>query len=444
MAGTKITRSSSTSSEKKITISFWVKLNSAGERSCVGNTSDGSNWAMFYFNGNKQLQFAAYVGGSYVMRYTTTRVFKDTSAWYHCVATADVSLSSPEVKVYVNGEEQTDLAYNVTPSQNADIGWFRNWNFEIGVQFGSSHYLDGILADLYYVQGYIHPASTFGETDSVTGEWKPKVNPTINYGGNGGNSFHMKFENSANMDLDSGSNNLSFTTTSQLTQTQDNPSNNFCTLTDNYNQTNSQGVVLNNGSNVAYYASNSNRMAMGSMGMTSGKYYFEAKPFSTGSFTSIGIIDTTWDDINGASGYGLHDGTGASGFSFASDGSGKYNNNTQTSWGGSYAANDIVGVAVDCDNSKIYFAINGTWQESGDPTSGSTGTGSAFNLVSGATYLPAVGVKNGAQVGFNFGNGQFAGSQLISSEGTNASGNGKFEYDVPAGYTALSTKGLNK
>ena len=43
----------------------------------------------------------------------------------------------------------------------------------------------------------------------------------------------------------------------------------------------------------------------------------------------------------------------------------------------------------------------------------------------------------------NFGNGYF-GTTAISSEGTNASGIGKFEYDVPAGYTALSTKGLNE
>ena len=43
----------------------------------------------------------------------------------------------------------------------------------------------------------------------------------------------------------------------------------------------------------------------------------------------------------------------------------------------------------------------------------------------------------------NFGNG-FFGTTAISSEGTNASGIGKFEYDVPTGYTALSTKGLNE
>jgi hypothetical protein len=42
----------------------------------------------------------------------------------------------------------------------------------------------------------------------------------------------------------------------------------------------------------------------------------------------------------------------------------------------------------------------------------------------------------------NFGNGYF-GTTAVASAGTNASGIGIFEYDVPTGYTALSTKGLN-
>ena len=51
---------------------------------------------------------------------------------------------------------------------------------------------------------------------------------------------------------------------------------------------------------------------------------------------------------------------------------------------------------------------------------------------------------SGTQTAYwNFGNGYF-GTTAISSEGTNASGIGKFEYDVPSGYTALSTKGLNE
>ena len=95
---------------------------------------------------------------------------------------------------------------------------------------------------------------------------------------------------------------------------------------------------------------------------------------------------------------------------------------------------------------KIYFRKNGdAWFNSGDPTSGSTGTG-AFGLTAGETYFPFVGDSTsgyGAVTSTNFGNGYF-GTTAISSEGTNASGIGKFEYDVPTGYTALSTKGLNE
>ena len=57
-------------------------------------------------------------------------------------------------------------------------------------------------------------------------------------------------------------------------------------------------------------------------------------------------------------------------------------------------------------------------------------------------YIPASGLRDGGGWNYNFGNGYF-GSTQISSAGTNASGIGIFEYDVPTGYTSLSTKGLN-
>ena len=58
-------------------------------------------------------------------------------------------------------------------------------------------------------------------------------------------------------------------------------------------------------------------------------------------------------------------------------------------------------------------------------------------------YIPFNSIHTSGDLGsFNFGNGYFN-DAAISSEGTNASSNGIFEYDVPTGYTALSTKGLN-
>jgi hypothetical protein len=59
-------------------------------------------------------------------------------------------------------------------------------------------------------------------------------------------------------------------------------------------------------------------------------------------------------------------------------------------------------------------------------------------------WFPIVSDASGTQTMTyqNFGNGYF-GTTAVASAGTNASGIGIFEYDVPTGYTALSTKGLN-
>ena len=132
-----------------------------------------------------------------------------------------------------------------------------------------------------------------------------------------------------------------------------------------------------------------------------------------------------------------------------------HNGSSSGSYGGA-SSGDIIGIAMDLDNGFIYWSKNGTFLNSGDPTSGSTGTGgyalSNIANASGLTNAYAMGVSlantgGSRSISANFGNG-FFGTTAISSEGTNASGIGKFEYDVPNGngntYTALSTKGLNE
>ena len=435
MASTKITRTSSASSEKKLTISTWIKRSYIGEESLIGNTSSGTNWAMFYFNGNNNLQFASYVGGSYAMRVTTSRTFSDVGAWYHLVATVDVSLSSPEVKIYVNGVEQTDLAYNVVPSQNADIGWFNAWDFEIGVMFGSSYYLNGYLADLYYIQGYIYPASTFGQTDSTTGQWKPIPSPSINYGGNGGNSCNLKFEDSSNMDLDSGSNNLSFTTSGTLTQTQDNPSNNFCT----WNSVKKLTLTLSNGNTTT--SANGDNGVWGTIGDNQGKWYWETQQNANSTMMGIASEDVTQstDRSSNAGVYGVQNGT-----TYA-----YYRNNGSSGQSSGFPQvtnSNVLCHALDLDNGKYYLGIDGTFKDlSGTTSDISAGSNATFTgLDTTKFWFPFTESRgNGAGCDANFGNG-FLGTTAISSAGTNASNIGNFEYDVPAGFTAWSTKGLNE
>jgi hypothetical protein len=113
------------------------------------------------------------------------------------------------------------------------------------------------------------------------------------------------------------------------------------------------------------------------------------------------------------------------------------------------ATNDIVQIAIDADNKFLYFGINGTWQNSSDPTSGATGTG-ALNMTtylgSDVTFFVAAetgGASNTRKIEFNFGNGYF-GTTAVSSATSDESGLGIFEYTVPSGYYALCTKNINE
>ena len=98
-------------------------------------------------------------------------------------------------------------------------------------------------------------------------------------------------------------------------------------------------------------------------------------------------------------------------------------------------------VALDMDNKFLYFGKNGTWVKSGNPTSGSSGTG-AINISSdfttGIDALPGVSMYNGSDGSLNFGSPTFA----ISSGNTDGNGYGSFEYAVPSGFYALNTKNL--
>ena len=117
-----------------------------------------------------------------------------------------------------------------------------------------------------------------------------------------------------------------------------------------------------------------------------------------------------------------------------------FTNNSTASYGTAWSAGDIIGVALDLENYAIYFSRNGSWQDSGDPTSGASKTGSAtnFTTVDGEAFVPAVSSYNNSVLQTNFGNSPFA----LASGNADANGEGSFEYAVPSGYYALCTKNL--
>ena len=103
---------------------------------------------------------------------------------------------------------------------------------------------------------------------------------------------------------------------------------------------------------------------------------------------------------------------------------------------------------MDLDNNKMYVRKNDSaWMNSGDPTSGSTGTG-ALTLAASTTgvYHFLIGDYGGSGTPTcesNFGQGYF-GTTQVASANADANGHGIFEYAVPSGYYSLNTKNLKE
>jgi len=434
MASTLLTKSAATpTNRKKYTVSFWCKKALFGINQYVLNTaSDGSNRLGILFNTSEQLEIYGQTSGSENAYVRPTRLFRDPSAFYHIVVAVDTtqSTAADRMKIYVNGTLETVMTSTNYPSQNADLESHRN-HYIGGYGVSSNYYFGGCLAHFHFVDGTAYPASTFGETDSTSGIWKPKTAPSVTYGDIG---YFLKFENSGNLDLDSSGNNLSFTTSGTLTQNTDTPSNNFATL--NPLQPQAALITLSNGNTSMANANNAWDSGHCTLGVNTGKWFWEVKINSAPTYVRIGIDEENQID-NVA--HALGESSNQVGYNL----SGEYTKgNSDTAYGASITTGDILGIALDLDNNKLYFAKNGTWQNSGVPTSGSTGTG-AIAITGDLYYFPAASCYGTGTFNFNFGSGYF-GTSAVASANADANGHGAMEYAVPSGYYTLNTKNIKE
>ena len=440
MASTVLTKTPTAGNRLKWTFSTWFKLmpnssNGYWGQCIFGGNQDSNNYNVLQFDNSGAMDFLNVTGGSVDARLVTTRLFRDPAAWYHVVAVWDSANASAgdRMRLYINGVEETAFGTDTNPSSS--LNSIINSANELSVGgYNSGSYFRGNMAHTHFCDGFAYAASDFGETDSTSGIWVAKTSPSVSYGSNG---FFFKYQDTSAFGDDSSGNTNDFALSGTMTQTKDTPDDNFCTMNPlSAGVINGAGMPLTTGNTTIYDGDANWRSGFGTIGDNQGKYYFEAKAVGSSTNWWIGFLDAR-QVVKGE--YKFTAKTRGYGVSGAGN---KGNSDTEVSWGVTYAQNDIAMCALDLDNGKIYFGKNGTWSESGDPTSGSTGTGAAYSVTTDYIYLPAVGLYDTtAGMSLNFGNGYF-GTTAVAIAGTNASGIGTFEYDVPTGYTAISTLGL--
>lgn len=439
---------SSEGNRDTFTISFWFKRGTIGTRQFIINSWGGStnDYAQIEITSSDGINIQNIVSNSQQLDLRTNRLFRDPSAWYHIVLAVDStqSTASNRAKLYVNGVQETSFSTETYMNQNNDTYFNDDIAHYIGKRGDNSNYFDGYLTEFHMVDGSQLAQTSFGEFDD-NGVWIP-IKYTGTYGTNG---FFLQFKqtgtsaNASGIGADTSGNTHHWTpdNLAALDVTEDTCTNNFMTLNpiSNYYQQS----TFSEGNTKTVTASSPYAYDIGTIGLTQGKWYWEIKPTGSTGSDPVYILGVSGQQVT-ANTQQLGSGAYEWGW-YAIDGNIIHNGGSASGWSNvTYTTNDIIGIAMDLDNNKIYWSKNGTFQNSGDPTSGSTGTG-AVALTDPASvpldaYFIAVSYyDNSGQGTFecNFGNPSFS----ISSGNTDGK-YGNFEYAPPSGYYALCTKRL--
>jgi len=411
----------------KYTFSTWLKiskLSSRGQFFRVINPSSTATYTYLETDGSNFFGFTDYNGTS-SLAFTTTAVFRDVSAWYHLVLAVDTTqaTSTNRWKFYVNGVEVTSFASTSYGTQNQTImATSSGKDANIGgdpVGAGATRKFDGYMSDVFFIDGQTLTPSSFGETDTDTGIWKPKAY-TGTYGTNG---FYLKFANSASLGTDSSGNANTFTVNNltSVDQSTDTPTNNFCT----WNSLNNTGGTLSQG-NLAYSSATDWYTTLGTIGVSTGKWYWESKvTANTGNHILYGVANTSYF-VNGT-GTPVGTDSGSNSVGYSSFGNGVYIGNVNTAYGSTYTTGDIIGTALDMTNGTLIFYKNGS--SLGTASTGLTGT-----------YFPALSLGSTSNaISTNFGSPEYSANSY-----TDGAGYGNFSYAVPSGYYALCSANLAK
>jgi hypothetical protein len=361
------------------------------------------------------------LGGGVTTWRQSTQVFRDLASFYHIVIAVDTTQATPanRIKVYVNGVEITAWSINSNPTQNADTAINSTSSHKIGN--GTGGYYNGYMTEINFIDGQALTPSSFGETNATTGVWSP-----IAYAGSyGTNGFYLNFSDNSDVTAttlgkdQAGSNNwtpnnFSVTAGAGNDSLVDSPMQ-YGTDTGaggevrgNYATWNPLVKVVSqptfsNGNLVSTTPADWSS-AVGTIGLTSGKWYWEIVNGNSDAF--VGIVGS-----NANLGADLPQNATGTILYYGNTGN-KRIDSVDTAYGSAFST-QVIGVALDIDGGTVVFYRDNVSQGSISLSS---------STLNGKTIFPLSGV--------------------ISTTATANFGQRPFAYTAPSGFKALVTTNL--
>ena len=455
---------SSSGNQKKWTSSWWMKKTENATLQYVwsaGSYSGNDGIAAFYFNTDDKLHTYYDTSGSAPYGAVNNKVYRDQHSWYHFVWAVDAANTAH--RIWVNGVEETLSSSSNPPDFNYGMnraGTEQAWGTQ---SWGGGTHSPMVIAEAVHLDGQYLTADSFGEFKN--GVWVPKDIHAqgFTFGTNG---YYLNFQddggtNGANLghdvqtsDRSGTTNDFSLTNLNEYDQLVDTCTNNFATLSPIRLGENSGSHTFTEG-NLQWTSStyNYNATASSINIPTTGKWYMEVYVATAGSSLShdfgVGIHGTKDSAIPqhnpAVATYG--DSTVyVTRRDFASRIE-KNLNNVLIADTYSYTAGDIVQVAYDADNGKVYYGLdNAYWAEDGGTDGNpSAGTNHTTTLTTGVEYFFYLSQYSNTYVSVsNFGqDSSFAGYKTSgSAEATDTNGRGNFYYTPPTDFLALCTANL--
>jgi len=407
---------------QKMTTSIWFKRGVLGRDIRWFEMGDlmlysGSNIVGF---ANRAFDFDVYTESNFLM---------DTAAWYHIVWSVDTTQSTAanRVKIYVNGVLLTsanglhaDTSYM---DQNANLECNQQEVHRVGAASNNANdKFDGYMSEFVHIDGAQLAPTSFGESDSDSGIWVPIDVSGLTFGNNG---YYLNFKNASNLGNDAnGGTDFTESNLAATDQGLDTCTNNFATM----NTLVKSAATLSEGN---LKQATAGKSSVATIGVTSGKWYFEQK------FIGSGVNEATLGFALEGSGIFTNDVGGntvrGTGYVTLYVYDGKiYNEGTATSSFATFAVNDIIGWNLDADAGDIFLYRNGSILNSGSAVvSGKTGK----------TWFPFGNFDTGDVTGVEH---NFGGARTFSISSAVADGNGfgAFEFAPKSGHLAICTKNL--
>jgi len=367
------------------------------------NSANNIDFIKFYKNAGtddaNKIEYGSYTG-SYQYHIMTNAKYRDPSGWYNVVW----NYNGTTAKLYVNGEQIT--SFDTNTQNGGSSGHFNNTVAHVighTCDQNNSSQFDGYMSQFYWIDGQTLEPDSFGFTDPLTNTWKPKKY-TGTFGTNG---FYLPMDNQDDFEKDKSGNGNHFTKNNfsgtsidpdvvkdspsgavfggraqtGITTTSSAPSN-YATL--NPLWVDSYDASLTNG-NLDYSCDLSGNYPdrFSTIGVSSGKYYVEFTVGALGNSTFYGVASNPRQNLN-------YIGATSTSWSYFQNGN-KYNNNSNTSYGASFTANDTIGIALDLDAKTLVFYKNGVSQ------------GVAYSSLPDGTYFFGISQTGTASTKSNFG-----------------------------------------